>query len=162
MPRTDTDPLGDRLKWRLRAELNRIQPAHSSPRYLAAAHHRVAVWRVAPAALAAAVLGMAGLTAYAATGSPNPVVWTQHIMTRIEPNSVPESSPVTASPTPPSHVATGAPVVPPTHQPEPTERPEPSEAPESTPSPGHDSEGGGGDANSSRTSPSPSPYGGDH
>jgi hypothetical protein len=162
MPRTDTDPFGDGLRRRLRAELDRVQPPSSSPRYLVSARHRVAVWRVAPAALAAAVVGMLGLTAYAATGSPNPVVWTQHIMIRIEPNSAsPETTPATQGLTPSSHPATAAPA-PATHEARPTERPEPSEKPQATPSPEHDSRGGGGDDQSIRASPSPSPYGGDH
>ena len=162
MPRTDSDPFGDGLKWRLRAELNRVQPPYSSPRYLSTARHSVAVWRVAPAALAAAIVGMLGLTAYAATGSPNPVVWTQHIMTRIEPNSVPESSPAMTSPTP-AHVAPAAPA-PPSHQAQPTEQPEPSEEPHATPTPEHDGGGGGGgdDDHSTPPSPSPSAYGGNH
>lgn len=162
MPRTDTDPLGDGLKRRLRAELDRVQPPFSSPRYLSSSRHRVAVWRVAPAALAAAIVGMLGLTAYAATGSPNPVVWTQHIVTRIAPNSAP-SEPTLATPgvTPSPHQVPAAPA-PPTHEAEPTERPEPSEEPQATPSPEHDSGGGGGDDQSNQASPSPSRSGGDH
>ncbi|HET7419950.1 MAG TPA: hypothetical protein VFL27_06180 [Candidatus Dormibacteraeota bacterium] len=163
MPRTDTDPLGDGLKWRLRAELNRVQPPYSSPRYLVSARHRVAVWRVAPAALAAAIVGMLGLTAYAATGSPNPVVWTQQIMTRIQPNSAPESTPATPGFTPTSRAVPPAPA-PPTHEAEPTEQPEPSEEPQASPSPEHDSGGSGGsdDSHSTQASPSPGAYGGDH
>jgi hypothetical protein len=162
MPRTDTDPLGDRLKRRLRAELDRVQPPSSSPRYLVSPRRRVAVWRVAPAALAAAVVGMLGLTAYAATGSPNPVVWTQHIMTRIAPNSAPpETTPATPGLTPSSHPEPAAPA-PATHEAQPPEQPEPSEEPHATPSPEHDSGGGGGDDQSNQASPSPSPSGGDH
>ena len=161
MPRTDTDPLGDGLKWRLRAELNRVQPGYSSPRYLAPARHRVVVWRVAPAALAVAVAGMLGLTAFAATGSPNPVVWTQHIMTRIEPNTELQPSPTPPTATPPSRAVPAVPA-PPTHQVEPSEKPEPSENPHATPSPEHDSGGGGEDDHSTEALPSPGAYGGDH
>jgi hypothetical protein len=160
MPSTDTDPLGDGLKRRLRAELDRVQPPSSSPRYLVSPRHRVPVWRFAPAALAVAVVGMLGLTAYAATGSPNPVVWTQHIMNRMEPNS-PESTPATPGLTPSSHPEPAAPAQP-THEAQPTERPEPSEVPHATPTPETDSGGGGGDDHSGEASPSPSPYGGDH
>jgi hypothetical protein len=159
MPRTDSDLFGDRLEQRLRAELNRIEPPQSSPRYLSSTHHRVATWRIAPAALAVAVAGVLGLTAYAATGSPNPAVWTEHVMNRNGTNTPPASTPGPSNPTP-SHAAPAAPAP---ASPVATHRPEPSDEPESTPSPGHDSDGGGGDDHASETpSPSPSPYGGDH
>ena len=147
MPRTDPDPLGDGFKWRLRAELDRVRPRYSAPRYLSPARHGIGAWRFAPPGLAAGVAGMIVLTAYAATGSPNPVVWTQQIVTKIQPNVAPEASPSLApSPEPSSHEAGPAPD-------QPTERPEPSETPE--PSDGDHS----GDSGSS-TEPSPSP--GDH
>ena len=126
MPRTEPDPLGGEFKWRLRAELNRVRPVYSTPRYLSSAPRRVRAWRLAPAVLAAGVLGMLGLTAYAATGSPNPVVWTQQIVTKIEPSAAPESNPITT----PSE-APEPNVVPPaaaSDQPE----PRPSESPESS------------------------------
>ena len=59
MPKTDTDPLGPYFGWRLRAELDRVQPPFSSPRYVQI--HRVGAWRrqraksqsATPAAMAA-------------------------------------------------------------------------------------------------------------
>ena len=112
-----------------------MQPRYSSPRYLSHARRRIGTWRFAPAGLAAGVAGMLVLTAYAATGSPNPVVWTQKILTTIEPVVVPESIPTSApslAPTP--HEA----VPPPADEPEPTERPEPSDGPATSSTPGRD------------------------
>lgn len=154
MPTTDRDddPLGDGLKWRLRAELNRIRPPYSSPRYLSSPRHRIGAWRLAPVALVVGIGGMLGLTAYATTGSPNPAVWTQQIVTRTESSP----SPV-ASPSPTSRAA--API--PTQHAQPTPRSSPSERPEGTPSPEHEGGDGERSASGSRTA-SPSPYGGDH
>lgn len=153
MPRTDPDPLGDGFKWRLRAELNRVRPRYSAPRYLSPARHGIGAWRFAPAGLAAGVAGMIVLTAYAATGSPNPVVWTQQIVTKIQPNVAPVSSPGSASSSEPSHHEASPAPAPPTRAAEPTERPEPTETPE--PSGGDHSGVAGG-----TSVPSPSP--GDH
>lgn len=140
MSRTDPDPLGDGFKWRLRAELNRSQPRYSSPRYLSPARRRIGTWRFAPAGLAAGVAGMLVLTAYAATGSPNPVVWTQQIVTRIGPN-VTESSPTPQPESEPSP-RVGAPGAPtsdrdaePTSRPQAAETPQPGESPEPGESP---------------------------
>ena len=156
MPSTDPDPLGDGFKWRLRAELNRIRPPYSSPRYVSGARHHIGAWRLAPAALAVAFVGMLGLTAFAATGSPNPAVWTQQIVTRIDPSPVSSPSPV-ASDSPSPHVAAPAP---PTQRAEPTPRTEPSQRPEGTPSPEHES-GDGDHRASGAPTVSPNPYGGD-
>jgi hypothetical protein len=148
MPRTDPDPLGDGFKWRLRAELNRVRPRHSAPRYLSPARHGIGAWRFAPAGLAAGVAGMIVLTAYATTGSPNPVVWTKQIVTKIQPDVAPESSPAPSRE--PSHHEDRPAPAPPTHAAQPTERPEPTETPE--PSDGDHS------GDSGRTGePSPSP-----
>lgn len=161
MPKTEADPLGFQLKWRLRAELDRVRPRYSPPRYLSPVRNSVAVWRIAPAALATAIVGMLGLTAFAATGSPNPVVWTQQIVTRLEPTAAPVPNDETQSPTPSSQPAPAAPA-PPTHQVQPTEQAEPSEEPHATPAPEPGSGGdGGGDDHSPVTSPSPSPSSGD-
>jgi hypothetical protein len=97
------NPLGPGFEWRLRAVLNRVQPPHNTPRYLSATATRTLRTVIVRAAPAVAV-GIAGLllTAYAATGSPNPVTWTQNAASAI--NSV-------------------------THGPEPTPTAEPSSAP---------------------------------
>ncbi len=147
MSSTDQDPLGEGFKWRLRAELNRVVPRYSWPRYTsAAARHRLATWRIAPVGLTAGVIGIAALTAYAATGSPNPVVWTERIVTTVQPNGTTEAGPSPApSPSPSEHEVAPPPAAPPTHEAEPT--PEPSEGPEGSPRP----EPSGTTASSSRT-----------
>src|SRR6267378_2880084 len=96
MSKTESDPLGRSFEWRLSNELNRVRPRWSSPRYLDATPHRVGAWRLAPAALVAGVIGILALSAFAATGSANPVVWEQRIVTTIQPIVVPE---VTSAPT---------------------------------------------------------------
>jgi len=148
MPKTDTDPLGPYFGWRLRAELDRVQPPFSSPRYVQT--HRVGAWRLAPAVLAIGIAGILGLSAYAATGSANPAVWTERAVTVIHqaPPS-PTSEPIQ----PPSQPKAAPPVAPKptqraesTEPPEPTNRPEPSESPEPSQSPepsGGDHEGSG-------------------
>lgn len=117
---TNPDPFGDDFIRRLSAELTGVRPPSSTPRYLSTPTHRIAAWRLAPAGLAAGVIGLLGVTAYAATGSPNPVVWTQQIVTKIEPTTAPEPKPVTTT--------TEAPE--PREAPQPTERAEPTERPE--------------------------------
>lgn len=137
MPRTDQDPLGEGFKWRLRAELNRVVPRYPSPRYLSpAARHRLGPRRIAPVGLSAGVIGIVALTAYAATGSPNPVVWTERIVTTVQPNATTEggSSPA-PSPAPSQHAVAPPPAAPPTDQAEPTPHAEPSEGPEGSPWP---------------------------
>lgn len=110
MPKTD-DLLDPGLQWRLRAALDRVQPPHSSPRYQSVAAVgalRTAFLRSLPV-VAVAVAGLL-LTAYAATGSPNPVTWTQNAASAItnfthapepsptaEPSSAPVEQPVQRS-----------------------------------------------------------------
>src|SRR5258708_27795211 len=107
MPKTD-DLLGPGFAWRLRAALDRVQPPHDAPRYLSVTPRgalRTVFLRAAPAV----AVGVAGLmlTAYAATGSPNPVIWTQNAASAItsithapepiptaEPSSAPRQRPV--------------------------------------------------------------------
>ena len=169
MPKTDPDPLGPHFNWRLRAELDRVQPRFSSPRYLShGAGGRVGAWRFAPAALAIGLAGILGLTAYAATGSTNPAVWTERAKSVIE--AVPPSSESTPSPARPQAAPPAAPVrqspAAPAERPEPTEQPEPSntaeprESPEPSPSPeptdNHSGSGSSGDSGES-ANPSPTP-----
>ena len=128
----EDDRLSPRLRDRLRRELDRVQPRFSSPRYLAARRPRI-MWRLAPAALAAAVVGMLALTAYA--GSPNPVVWTERVVTVIHPAAA-SPTPVQA---PDEHRQTPRPnpaATPDRHEsPEPKESPEPRDSPEPGESP---------------------------
>ena len=146
MPSADENPLGPDFERALRGELDAVRPPFTSPRY-AAARPRGLGWRLAPAALAVALVGILGLTAFAATGSPNPAVWTRRVITIINTG---QSSP-TPSPSPTENEGTGAG---PTASPEPTERPEPSESPEprETPEP----------RESAEPRQSPEPSGGDH
>jgi hypothetical protein len=100
MPKID-DPLGPSFEWRLRAALNRVQPPYSPPRYqsvTALGTLRTALLRAAPA-VAVAVVALL-LTAFAATGSPNPVIWTQNAASAITSITHQEQIP-TAEPTSP-------------------------------------------------------------
>jgi hypothetical protein len=132
MPKTEGDPLGPAFERRLRGELDRVQPRFSPPRYLSAGN-RPLVRRFAPVALAVSVVGILALSAFAATGSPNPVVWTEHVVTVIHP--IPSSRTPSSSP----HERGDGPAA--THgqdgdrrgSPEPSERAEPSEQPSESP-----------------------------
>jgi hypothetical protein len=144
MPKTDGGPFGPEFERRLHRELDRVQPRFSSPRYLTATRRPIA-WRLAPVALVISLVGILGLSAYAATGSPNPVVWTEHVVTVIRPS--------TATPTPvtsPDGHRGGPAATPSQHSsnersPEPSERPEPTDSPEpkESPEPSGDTSGGG-------------------
>lgn len=152
MPTTDGDSLGPTLERRLRRELDRVHPRFSSPRYQSAAHLHVRTWRLAPAALGASLVSILALSAFLATGSPNPVVWTQRVVTVIEsnPTPTPEASPVQAKAVPqagPTHAPKQqAPATsrPPEHSqtPESGRTPEPSRSPE--PSDDHSGSGNSG------------------
>ena len=161
MPKTDDDALGPALERRLRRELNRVQPRFSSPRYASAAHARVRAWRVAPVALGVSLVSILALSAFVATGSANPVVWTQRVVTVIESNPPPTSEPSPAQPkaAPPEGAAhTPEQQAPATSEPrEGSETPEPGRTPEPTESPEpSDSHSGSGDAGDS-SHPSPAP-----
>jgi outer membrane biosynthesis protein TonB len=125
----------DPLWRRLLAELDRVEPRWSSPRYLTA-KTRPVLWRLTPAGLAVAIGGIVALTAYA--GSPNPAVWTQHVVTVVHQA---QASP-TPTPTPAQPVSNPTPSEPPEQHesPEPSQPPEQHESPEPTQSPEpHDS-----------------------
>lgn len=148
MPKTESELLGPQFESRLRIELDRVRPRFSSPRYLAGDRHRVGSWRFAPVGLAVGIAGILTLSAYAATGSANPAVWTQRIVTTIQPSPAPEASPTqTSYPTPSEHTYT------PAESPEPSPRAEPSERPEQSPQ----ANPSGDDQSSSSASQSPPP-----
>src|SRR5579859_7103599 len=84
MSKTEGDPLGPAFTWRLRAALDRVVPPPAPPRYQSAASASTGPLRFAPAALAVAVAGFVALTAFATTGSANPVVWTERATSTIE------------------------------------------------------------------------------
>jgi hypothetical protein len=146
MSKTDPDELDPLLEARLRAELNRVRPPDGEPRYLTSATP-IRAWRLAPVMLAIAFTGILALTAFAATGSPNPAVWTNRVETVINP---PAPSPSPESGPAESHEQ-GAPAALPTH--------EPAESAEPTSSPQHESPEPSGDDQTPNPSPSPS---GDH
>ena len=141
------DPLGPGVESRLRAELDRVQPRFGTPRYLSYRQRPVA-WRFAPAVLVASVISMLALTAYVATGSPNPADWGHDVVTIIQTGST--------TPTPSEHPTlkpTPSPEEPspkPSQEPKEHQSPEPSEPAEHEspePSDGH-SGGGSGDGGS--------------
>jgi hypothetical protein len=76
------DTFGPDLKARLRGELDRVQPRFSAPRYLSAPARPL---RLAPAFLGASVIAILALSAFVATGSPNPIVWGERVVTVLEP-----------------------------------------------------------------------------
>jgi len=140
----------------------------SSARYKTGAGSRHGkVWRLAPALVGMGAAGMA-LTAAAATGSPNPAVWTERAESVIRSvGHIPAESPKAAqTPRPePSRGTTlpGQAPVPgratPTPReiqtPEPSERPEPSPRPEPTQSDGPQAAPTPEGPNHSEPSPSP-------
>jgi len=129
MPTTDGDSLGPTLQRRLRRELDRVQPRFSPPRYRSAAPPEVRTWRFAPAALGVSLVGILALSAFLATGSANPVVWTQRVVTVIESNPTPTPE---ASPVQPKAAPQAGPAQAPRHQaPVTSQPPEHSETPES-------------------------------
>ena len=97
MPKTDPDPFGPQFGTRLRRALDRIEPVNSAPRYQSiGAAPRMTALRLAPFVLAIGLTGILGLTAWAATGSADPAVWTNRVETVINEgltNPSPEATP---------------------------------------------------------------------
>lgn len=161
MRNADRDLMGPGFEWRLKTALDRVTPPSTTqPRYQSATGG-VRTLRLAPFALAAAATALLALSATAATGSPNPVVWTERATTTIEsvghaPATVPTAEP---SPQQSPKSQRGAPPAPATHQPQhkASPRPEPSESPEPSKSPSGDHSGTGSSSSSPRPSPTPSP-----
>jgi len=132
---SEEDQVDSDFKDRLRAELDRVQPLNSAPRYLTA-RARPMTLRLAPAMLGASLVAILALSAFVATGSPNPAVWGRDVVTIIQ------SSSTTPTPTSPRATPTT------THKgesPEPTEQPEPREPGEhqGSPEPSDDHSGEG-------------------
>ena len=151
MPKTDPDVFGPGLVARLRQALDRIEPPGGAPRYLSTGRaRRLSALRLTPFALAIGLTGILGLTAWAATGSTNPAVWTNRVETVIGP-SVPTALPSPAG-IPPDKERSGPPALPLKASPPPSQQPEPSDSPE----PGEEVDdrnesAGGGAASSSRS-----------
>src|ERR1700693_1252543 len=138
MRTTDHNKLDPGFERRLKVALDRIVPPPSFPRYASKSMGRLRPWRVAPALLAAATAILLALAATAATGSPNPAVWTGDAASTIgavrhvaEASPSPQPSP--APPAPPRKAAVPAPVRPPEHRASPSA--EPTERAEESPRP---------------------------
>jgi hypothetical protein len=168
MPNADHDPLGPGFDRRLKAALDRVTPPASSPRYAYQAVAGLRPWRLASVVVAAGAACLLALTAVAATGSPNPVVWTQRAASTIgSVGHAPEASPSPEPSKPPHatpHSAPSKPVQQTEHEasPSPRHSEQPSESPRPEPS---DSGNPGGDHHSESSpspSPRPSPGPGDH
>ncbi len=84
MPNADDHGLGPGFGRRLKIALDRVTPPSSAPRYLSVAARAARPWRLAPIALAVATMCLLALTATAATGSPSPVVWTEHAASSLQ------------------------------------------------------------------------------
>jgi hypothetical protein len=129
MENTDeTDPVWPGFAWRLRSALERVEPPIIVPRYGALRGPRPS--RLTRIALALAIAGIAGLTTVAATGSTNPSVWRQRIVTTLQ--SSPEATPTSESreggssgAAGPRHAATPQRSAEPEHSPGPSDSPEP-------------------------------------
>jgi len=133
MPNADDDE----LRARLTEALDRVQPPFSTPRYLAARPRSLA-WRLAPAMLAATALSALVVSAYAGTGSPNPIVWTEKVVNVVQPPAPPPAPERTQKPgrQAPSPEPSDRESPEPAQSPEPSESPQPSDAHEDSSSPG--------------------------
>jgi hypothetical protein len=129
------DNLNPEIRSRLKAELDRVQPLHSSPRYLAK-NQPPLTWRFAPAVLVASVISILALSAFVATGSPNPADWGHDVVTIIQ------SSSTTPTPTP-KPTPTLRPTPSHTQEPDEHESPEPREHESPEPPDDHSGEGSG-------------------
>ncbi len=166
MRSSNRDPIGPGFEWRLKAALDRVTPPFSTPRYLSARAGGRTL-RFAPFALAAAATALLALSATAATGSPNPVVWTERATTTIESVGQPPATTPSTEPSSnqPPKAQREAPAAPTTHQPEhgaspkpePSETPRPSESPEPSESPSGDHSESGSGSSPTRPLPTESP-----
>jgi hypothetical protein len=154
------------FNWRLKAALDRVTPPSSSPRYQTQVMGSARTLPLGPALLAAgATMVLLAVTATAATGSPNPVVWAERAGATIQ--SV-GHAPVEAAPSPepspeqPAQKAQSAPAAPanPTHDPQheaqqtpgPQDSPDPSQQAEPSDPPIQS-----GNSSGQRLSPTPPP-----
>ena len=140
MPTPEQEPLGPIFEQRLKAALDRVTPPSpmlSSARYRSLIASRSGkAWRLAPALVGIGAALMA-LTAAAATGSPNPAVWTERAGSVIQNvGHIPASTPKTAkSPKPESSHEATQPGRPTSDGRDKEGSPEPEESPEASPRP---------------------------
>ena len=83
---TERNPLGPHFDRRLRAALDRVAPptpAVSRARYRSEGLSSHRPWRFAAAVVVAGACSIAAVSAFAATGSPNPAIWTQRAASTI-------------------------------------------------------------------------------
>jgi hypothetical protein len=157
-------PIAPGFDYRLKVALDRIKPPSVMPRY-AMARQTFRPWRLAPIALAGAATVLLALTAFAATGSANPVVWTERAASTIgSVGHAPEAAPSLA-PSPEATSDRKAPVAAPTHKPAPKASPkaQPTEHPEESPRPVSNASATPSDEDhSGSSSPRPSPAPDDH
>lgn len=174
MPIPEHNTLGPGFERRLKAALDKVTPP--SP-LLSSARYRSGTgmlprraWRLVPVLVAVVAAG-AALTAAAATGSTNPMVWTERAGSAIESVSKPVLSPKAAHtprPQPSRDTSSGQRTGPgrptpsghdqePQRSPEPTERPEASPQPQRSPSPRETPEPSPTPDSSNRGEPTPSP-----
>jgi hypothetical protein len=143
MPITERGALGPGFDRRLKVALDAVVP--SAPlfaRYFLTPPVRSSrPWRFASALVGVGAVGVMALSAFAETGSANPVVWTQRAASTIQSVShIPEASPP-PSPTPDTHVAapvsqqtgTSRAASSPDHQTEPSNTAQPTERPQESP-----------------------------
>jgi hypothetical protein len=153
----ERDPLGPGFERRLKAALDSVAPRTPSfygARYRSALWARSRQpWRLATALVGAGAVVLIALSAAAATGSPDPTVWTKRAAATIQsvshipdaspnppPNPAPDprgTAPV-VQPAAPSHDApTSSRKAEPTDKPERSHQPEPSPWPNESPRPDH-------------------------
>lgn len=148
-------PIAPGFDWRLKVALDRIKPPSVMPRYAMTRPFRS--WRFAPIALAGAATVLLALTAVAATGSANPVVWSERAASTIESvGHAPETSP---SPAPSPQESPRAPAAAPTDvsAPKASPKPEPTDQPEETPRPTPADDHSRSDSPPASPKPSPTP-----
>lgn len=163
MPSAEDDGLDAELERRLRRELDAIPPRIARARYLDA--RRPIIWRLAPAALAAALVGVLAISGYAETGSTNPAVWRDRAVNLIRPaNPGPasqENENLSQTTPVPTHESQSHPSPLPSQRAEPNESPNARESPDpqNSSQPADDHSGSGsGPVGSSQPSPTPSDH----
>jgi hypothetical protein len=147
-------PIAPGFEWRLKIALDRVTPPSGLPRYAMSKRTFRPLRPALATALAVSVTVLLALSATAATGSANPVVWSERAVSTIQAVSHLQEPPPTQAPVPQRTVKT-APAPAPEHSSESTSasEPEPTDRPEHSPRPTPTAEHSG--ANSPHESPKP-------